>query len=101
MLTLRDQVQRFDPFAAPLLTVLEQLGPAIAGGMRNEEVMRSLVGACRDWRGVLVAAHNKATYMQVFDALYPRHLHTLTRATEVGGACFRMLCARSCRSSPC
>lgn len=42
-----------------------------------------LVGACRDWRGVLLAAHNRSTYMQVFDVLFPRHIATLTRAAEV------------------
>ena len=47
--------------------------------------MRTLVGACRDWRGVLAAAHNRATYTQSFEALYPRHVQTLARAAEVRG----------------
>jgi len=44
--------------------------------------MRALGGACRDWRGVLVAAHNRAAFSQVFDVLHPRHLETLARGAE-------------------
>ena len=42
------------------------------GGMvSEEELRRSLVGLCRDVRGVALAFHSRNTYMLLFDWLYP------------------------------
>ena len=45
--------------------------------------MRVLAGAARDWRGIAQAAHNRASYAQVFEALNPRHFDTLARGLEL------------------
>ena len=42
-----------------------------------------IIGVCRDLRGILQAAHNRPTYAQVFDAIFPRHVQTLVQAMEV------------------
>ena len=76
-------VQRFEPFVAPLVAVLDKLSSAVSSSLRTEEVMRTLIGVCRDLRGVLAGAHNRATYMQVFDALFPNYIHTVSRAADV------------------
>ena len=76
-----DESERFEPFVAPLLGALGALGAPGAGGgalvtQRSDAVMRALAGACRDWRGVAAAAHNRSSYSQVFEALQP-HFETL------------------------
>jgi exportin-7 len=75
-----DESERFEPFVAPLLASLDALAGAVT--QRSDGVMRALSGACRDWRGVAAAAHNRASYVQVFEALLPR-LETLTRGLAV------------------
>ena len=79
--------------------MLDKLAPAVASGMRTEEVMRTLVGVCRDLRGVLAAAHNRATYTQVFEALFPNHIRTISRAADVSAESVLVgdVCARSNR----
>lgn len=72
---MEDESERFEPFIAPLLTRLDQL--AGVTGVRSEEVMRAVIGAARDLRGILSAAHNRPTYSQCFEALFPRHIGTL------------------------
>ena len=75
-----DAPERLEPVLAPILSVLEQLGPATS--VRSEDVMRSIIGVCRDLRGVLQAAHNRSTYVAVFEALYPAHIKTLVRCMD-------------------
>ena len=52
------------------------------GGLVNEEELRrSLVGLCRDIRGIALAFHSRNTYMMLFDWMYPHthtHIHTHT-----------------------
>ena len=45
----------------------QQLG----GMVSEEELRRSLVGLCRDLRGVALAFHSRNTYMLLFDWMYP------------------------------
>lgn len=73
--------ENFEPFAQPLLSVLDQLNPHV--GSRNEEVMNAIIGACRDWRGIISSAVKENTYRQVFEALHPNHLATFARIAEV------------------
>jgi hypothetical protein len=79
----QDDSEKFEPFMAPLIAVLESLAPPIHGGVRSEEVMRTLVGSARDLRGVVGAAHNKASYLQCFEALHPKHVETLIRGIDL------------------
>lgn len=78
---VEDESEKFEPFIAPLVTTLEQLGRHIH--MRNADVMRTVIGCARDWRGVFTAANNRANYVSLFEAIYPAHLKTLVRALEV------------------
>jgi hypothetical protein len=47
---------------------------------------RSIIGVSRDLRGILAAAHNRPTYLQVFEAIFPRHVQTLISALSVRAA---------------
>lgn len=80
---MEDDSDKFDPFMKPLLDVLEQLAPAVHGRVRNDDVMRALIGSARDVRGVLAGAHNRFSYTQCFDALHPKHLETFIRGLDV------------------
>jgi len=42
----------------------------------------------RDLRGILAAAHNRPTYLQVFEAIFPRHVQTLISALSVRAVVF-------------
>jgi exportin-7 len=75
-----DDSERFEPFIAPLLAALEGVRTSIR--LRDERVAMALLGSARDLRGVLQAAHNRAAYCQVFDALHPQHLETLAVGLE-------------------
>ena len=75
-----DDTDRFLPFLAPLSAALDALAPHATS--RDEKVGAALAGAARDWRGVLLAAHNRASYSAVFDVLHPVHIDTLARGAE-------------------
>ena len=61
------------------------------GGMvSEEELRRSLVGLCRDLRGIALAFHSRNTYMMLFDWMYPSspqlslpHTHTYTHTLSL------------------
>lgn len=76
-----DDSERFDPFIAPLLSVLDSIAPSIQ--VRDDRIGSAIIGVSRDLRGVLAAAHNKSSYNQCFDALFPHHIDTLLRGLEV------------------
>jgi exportin-7 len=98
---MEDESDKFEPFIAPILDTTAKLATVVT--MRNEEVcwsrdrapsrfthgcelhlqvMRALIGVCRDLRGIVSAAHNRPTYSALFDALFPTHVQTLVRAAD-------------------
>ena len=76
-----DDSERFDPFIAPILSVLDSIAPSVQ--VRDDRIAIAIIGVSRDLRGVLAAAHNKSSYNQCFDALFPQHIDTLLRGLEV------------------
>lgn len=75
-----DPELRFEAFFAPFLAQLDELRPVV--GRKNEDVMRGIVGLCRDLRGVLEATHNRRTFGLVFDALFPERISVLADVLE-------------------
>jgi hypothetical protein len=76
-----DDSERFDPFIAPILSVLDSIAPSVS--VRDDRIAVALIGVTRDLRGILAAAHNKSSYNQCFDALFPHHIDTLLRGLEM------------------
>ena len=42
----------------------------------EEEVQRTLIGLCRDLRGVALAFNSRTGYMMLFDWMYPLYMWT-------------------------
>lgn len=108
---MEDESDKFEPFMQPIVTNLERLSRAAS--LKNQEVMRTVIGVSRDLRGVLQAAHNRPTYMQVFDLIFPKHIQTLAATLNVSSCCSELFAAvvlvvvgdadadtAACRSSP-
>lgn len=85
-------LQKFEPFIEPICANLEKLAGVVT--VKSDEVRRMVIGMSRDLRGILQAAHNKPTYVQVFDAIFPRHVETLVAAVEVCVCVCAWLCVR-------
>ena len=74
------------PPAAAAENICQMFSRQEMGGMVNEEELRmSLVGLCRDLRGIALAFHSRNTYMMLFDWMYPHlilspspHTHMMT-----------------------
>jgi exportin-7 len=82
---LGDDEDKFSSFIRPMTTAAENIRQMFSqqqmGGMvSEEELRRSLVGLCRDVRGVALAFHSRNTYMLLFDWLYPTYMELLQRA---------------------
>ena len=75
-----DDSERFEPFILPLAQGAEALAPSVL--TRSQDVHNAVVGACRDMRGVVAAAHNRSAYLQCFAALHPTFLDTMARSLE-------------------
>lgn len=60
------------PPAATAENIRQMFNQQQMGGMvSEEELRRSLVGLCRDVRGIVLAFHSRNTYMMLFDWMYP------------------------------
>ena len=59
---------------------VERLAPHVL--VRGHGEHDAIVGACRDMRGVVAAAHNRSAYLQCFGALHPTFLETMARSLE-------------------
>jgi len=75
-----DDSERFEPFIAPLVRQVEALAPSVLA--RGQAEHAAIVGACRDMRGVMAAAHNRSAFLQCFAALHPTFLETMARSLE-------------------
>jgi hypothetical protein len=78
---MEDESEKFEPFMQPIINNLERLSQATT--VKSQEVQRAIIGVSRDLRGVLQAAHNRPTYMQIFDLIFPKHLQTLAATLAV------------------
>lgn len=88
LIFFQDDNDRFEPFIEPLLAILDDIRVELdnnSNGNRrpSNEVMHSLIGSARDFRGILAAAHSSAAYVQCFEALYPTYLETFIKGLEI------------------
>jgi exportin-7 len=73
----------FDQFMEPLIATLARLGSLSISDLRNENCRRPLIGVFRDLRGVTSSLHNRRTFGQLFDLLYPNHLPLLSTVADL------------------
>lgn len=81
LLFMKDDPEVFAAFMAPIVHVLSALKGSIH--LRSNEVMRGLIGVCRDLRGIAKATNSKRTYTLLFDVLYPAHFAIFSQAVAV------------------
>ncbi|RDD45555.1 Exportin-7 [Trichoplax sp. H2] len=84
MVDLGEDDESFVQFFMPLTLKFEQFKNQIASTSVNEEqVKRTIIGLCRDIRGLGTAFVNRSCYMMLFDWLYPAYMPALIRAVEL------------------
>ncbi len=76
MVDLGEDEDRFESFMLPITSAFQfvgaQLANATEGAAWNEaETKRTLIGLSRDLRGIAFAFNTKASYMMLFDWMYP------------------------------
>ena len=77
LVDLGENEERFERFIAPTTSFLQQVETIFSsrqmGQLVNEDQLkRMLSGLCRDIHGITLACNNKASYMMLFDWVYPR-----------------------------
>ncbi|XP_046851290.1 exportin-7-like isoform X2 [Xenia sp. Carnegie-2017] len=84
---LGENEEKFDQFMIPLTvtygTVTSRILSGDPNGLQVDETKRILVGICRDLTGLALALTCKASYMMLFDWIYPRFTPVLIRALEL------------------
>lgn len=75
-----DQLNSFDTFIAPNITILAQLSQHT--NLRDASIRLAIIGALRDLRGITSSTFNKRTYNLLFDSLYPESFPLLIRIAE-------------------
>ncbi|XP_071792798.1 exportin-7-like [Asterias amurensis] len=88
MVDLGEDEDRFESFMLPITSAFQfvgaQLANATEGAAWNEaETKRTLIGLSRDLRGIAFAFNTKASYMMLFDWIYPAYTPILHRAIEL------------------
>lgn len=85
MVDLGEDEDKFETFMAPITIAMDSVASRLVTVDRNafqlEETKRTLVGLCRDIRG-LAFAFSKSSYMMLFDWIYPTYTSVLLRAIE-------------------
>ncbi|XP_064599682.1 exportin-7-like [Liolophura sinensis] len=86
MVDLGEDEEKFELFMMPLTAAFDAVGNLLANvdnPAQAEEAKRSLIGLARDLRGVAFAFNTKASYMMLFDWIYPSYTPILQRAIEL------------------
>ncbi|KAK2573063.1 Exportin-7 [Acropora cervicornis] len=85
MVDLGEDEDKFETFMTPITVAMDSVASRLVSAERNafqlEETKRTLVGLCRDIRG-LSFAFSKSSYMMLFDWIYPTYTSVLLRAIE-------------------
>ncbi|CAB4007068.1 exportin-7 [Paramuricea clavata] len=84
---LGENEEKFEQFMIPLSGTFRTITSRLIKGDPNafqiDETKRILVGICRDLTGLTLALTSKASYMMLFDWIYPQFTPVLVRALEL------------------
>ncbi|XP_065226842.1 exportin-7 isoform X3 [Planococcus citri] len=88
MVDLGEEEDKFENFMLPLASTLDTIGNLFAVSSdssvyANDEVKKPLIGIARDLRGLAYAFNTKASFMLLFDWLYPAYMPIFLRAIEL------------------
>ncbi|XP_053623394.1 exportin-7-B isoform X2 [Plodia interpunctella] len=87
MVELGEDEERFHAFMMPLTAAFESLIGPLGGSdsavFASEEARKTLIGLCRDLRGLAFAFNTKTTYMMLFDWIYPVYMKVLLRGVSL------------------
>ncbi|XP_026275321.1 exportin-7 isoform X1 [Frankliniella occidentalis] len=87
MVDLGEDEDRFDQFMLPLTASFESIGSMLALAespmFSAEEAKKALIGLARDLRGLAFAFNTKASYMMLFDWIYPAYTPILLHAMQL------------------
>eukprot|EP00127_Corallochytrium_limacisporum_P005963 Clim_evm40s215 gene=Clim_evmTU40s215 len=81
----QDEDDKFERFMDPFKQVVEWLRTQMTPEGRVSpqadvsRVQSTIVGLCRDFRGIVAACTKKASYMSFFDWFYPNHMEPMTK----------------------
>ncbi|XP_027043179.1 exportin-7-like [Pocillopora damicornis] len=86
MVDLGEDEEKFESFMSPITTTMDSVASHLVSvgnnAFQQEETKRTLVGLCRDIRGLAFAFNSKSSYMMLFDWIYPTYTSVLLRAIE-------------------
>ena len=84
LLFMDDSPNKFKAFVAPLQQVFKAIEAQAedVNAFRSDQVRASLVGLCRDLRGLTIATNSRRTYAMLFEWLYPEHMPLIKRTLE-------------------
>ncbi|XP_037091986.1 LOW QUALITY PROTEIN: exportin-7-like [Pollicipes pollicipes] len=86
MVDLGEDDDKFQTFMQPLTAACDAIGTLMsseANMFQGEETKKALIGLARDLRGLVFAFNTKASYMMLFDWIYPAYTPILHRAVEL------------------
>ncbi|XP_043194431.1 exportin-7-B-like isoform X2 [Amphibalanus amphitrite] len=86
MVELGEDDAKFQAFMEPLTAAFDAIGTLMASEanmFQGEETKKALIGLARDLRGLVFAFNTKASYMMLFDWIYPSYTPILQRAVEL------------------
>ncbi|KAG1667827.1 Exportin-7 [Nymphon striatum] len=87
MVELGEDDDRFHQFMIPLTATFDAVGNMLANAetplFQEEEAKKTLIGLARDLRGLAYAFNTKASYMMLFNWIYPNYFPVLHRAIEL------------------
>ncbi|EDO48742.1 predicted protein, partial [Nematostella vectensis] len=86
MVDLGEDDEKFDHFMSPITSRWHCRSQVITYThdlFHTEESKRTLIGLCRDLRGLAFAFNSKVSYMMLFEWIYPSYMPVLLRACEL------------------
>lgn len=84
LVELGEDEEKFDRFIAPLTKSADRIqSNFVQQAMTEEELKKSVVGLCRDLRGVALSFNGRTCYMMLFDWIYPKYTGVLLKALDV------------------
>ncbi|XP_018901722.1 exportin-7 isoform X2 [Bemisia tabaci] len=87
MVELGEDEDRFDVFMLPLTAAFESIGAMLRMAdtpvFQAEEAKKALIGLARDLRGLAYAFNTKASYVLLFEWIYPAYTPILLHALEL------------------
>lgn len=82
LVELGEDEERFERFISPMTTTAEHLRTLLSSRhmVTEDELKRTLVGLCRDLRGIAIAFSSRTSYMMLFDWIYPSYTGVILEA---------------------